>query len=360
MIYTEPIHSIISGRIQEPPLPSESKLVAYWTCIRPGTVLKDRNGNLVTIFSPGRRNKNEGPDFLDAVIWIAGELKKGAVEIHGCESAWNRHGHHGNHRYHGVILHVVARFAKQPVLNVPTIQLEVLDLKSNKHCLLPNQSITTNQQAILMELSLKRWDEKVFHFKQGVPERKKRIFIESLANFGSGENRVLYRKLGDQLFPFLSDIKSPEDWLDTFTEISSQFHWHRSGVMPARYPQKILNNIGIWCYDMFIQQTKTLSLMDLKGHFKNRGFGQGTWVEWCGNVYFPAKASKKSNDYAAYLERWLALKLPTPYGGLKRFFDGKLTRQELRSFPLAQGLLYLRNHYCTGWHCDLCMVRQTL
>ena len=67
-------------------------MAAFWEKVKPGTVMKDRFGNFVTVFSPGRKNKNEGPDFLDAVIWVNGEMIKGAVEIHSHESYWISHG----------------------------------------------------------------------------------------------------------------------------------------------------------------------------------------------------------------------------------------------------------------------------
>jgi hypothetical protein len=49
-----------------------------------------------------------GPDYQDAVVSVAGKrVLSGDVEFHVSSSDWYRHGHHQNHRYNGVILHVV-------------------------------------------------------------------------------------------------------------------------------------------------------------------------------------------------------------------------------------------------------------
>ena len=355
-----PTHSLPYRGIKESNLIPESALVAIWEKVQPGTVLKDRFGNLVTIFSPGRKNRNEGPDFLDAVLWVNGEMKKGAVEIHSHESSWNTHGHWGDVRYDPVILHTVSTLARHPVLDVTTVHLDVHSLKKRQQCLLPHQALTAEQMMVLVAFGLKQWEEKVFFFKKGVREKGKRIFTESLVNFGAGENRPLYRELGTLLFPHLKKNFSKENWVKNFKHFSSQFPWHRGGTMPARHPQRIMDGIARWSFDQFVKQPEDTLLPRLKHRFKAYGFGEGTWVEWCGNVHFPAMAGSHPCDYASYFDRWSGLLLPAPYGGLNRFFGTKLTRKQLRSFPIAQGLLHLKNHYCSGWHCHVFGVKRSL
>ena len=105
------IPSIAHGGIQDANNVKESVLAAFWEKVKPGTVMKDRFGNFVTVFSPRRKNKNEGPDFLDAVIWVNGEMIKGAVEIHCHESYWISPGHFSDNRYNSVILHIYKTFS---------------------------------------------------------------------------------------------------------------------------------------------------------------------------------------------------------------------------------------------------------
>jgi len=63
------VPSISHGGIQDAISVKESALATFWVKVKPGTVMKDRLRNFGTIFSPGRKNKNKGPDFLDAIIW---------------------------------------------------------------------------------------------------------------------------------------------------------------------------------------------------------------------------------------------------------------------------------------------------
>ena len=61
----------------------------------------------IRVVHPGIPNKDEGPDFYDAKIWIGDTLWAGAVELHLKSSFWYHHRHHLDKRYDSVILHVV-------------------------------------------------------------------------------------------------------------------------------------------------------------------------------------------------------------------------------------------------------------
>ncbi len=65
------------------------------------------NGHSVEIVEKGTRNYDAGPDFLDALIRLDGELLRGDVEIHAIAGDWYAHGHHRDPRYNNVILHIV-------------------------------------------------------------------------------------------------------------------------------------------------------------------------------------------------------------------------------------------------------------
>lgn len=72
-----------------------------------GGTLQTVEGLPVEIISPGFRNTDSGPDFLEAKIRIGGQLWAGHVEIHVKTSDWNRHGHQNDKAYRNVVLHVV-------------------------------------------------------------------------------------------------------------------------------------------------------------------------------------------------------------------------------------------------------------
>ncbi|MCC6547117.1 DUF2851 family protein [Candidatus Sumerlaeota bacterium] len=93
-----PCHSRVDERI----------LQAVWCdqMLRP-EAMQTASGKALEVIEPGRWNTGPGPDFLDARIRIAGELREGDVEIHTQSGDWQRHGHHKDFEYNRVILHVV-------------------------------------------------------------------------------------------------------------------------------------------------------------------------------------------------------------------------------------------------------------
>ena len=349
-----------SNKISDSKLLQESEIVFVWESVKPGSVFKDRNGRVVTIFSPGRLNLNEGPDFLDAIIWMDGEMQKGAVEIHVNESAWISHAHSANPRYDNVILHVVSSLAQFPVLKTTTIQLGIKSLKEYDGCPMPKSGFSSEQLSVLMEMGLKRWERKVVLFQNKRLGRSQTYFIESLANFGSGENRNLYRKLGAQIFPELKKRLTQKDWEDLFLEYASSIKWHRGGAMPARHPEKIMKRMSHWSYELFKGKQNLISIPDYKQIFTKYEFGMTSWVEWCGNVHFPYMARISQKHYIEYFDNWTQLRIPSPYGRIKRFYGVRLTDAQLKCFPIAQGLLYLKKHFCSGWHCHVCKVKRSL
>lgn len=74
--------------------------------------LSCEDGSELRVVHHGVWNVESGPDFHDAALYVNGELKRGAVEIHLEPEAWGRHGHDGNADYANTILHVVWENAK--------------------------------------------------------------------------------------------------------------------------------------------------------------------------------------------------------------------------------------------------------
>ncbi|MHC1578422.1 MAG: DUF2851 family protein, partial [Dehalococcoidia bacterium] len=58
------------------------------------------------VIYPGTINRDNGPDFRDAVIASKSRLSKGDVEVHVRSSDWYNHQHHIDAAYNNVILHV--------------------------------------------------------------------------------------------------------------------------------------------------------------------------------------------------------------------------------------------------------------
>lgn len=81
-------------------------------------------GEQAIIINRGTHNKNQGPDFLKAIIKIAGTTWVGNVELHIRASDWQSHQHSGDKNYNNVILHVVWKNDKKLDLPFPVMELQ--------------------------------------------------------------------------------------------------------------------------------------------------------------------------------------------------------------------------------------------
>lgn len=90
--------------------------------------LRTCNDEALQIISPGQRNSNSGPDFLNAKIKIGSTIWAGNVEVHIKSSDWFAHHHQNDEAYTNIILHVVyendkAVYDKNGVL-IPTLEIK--------------------------------------------------------------------------------------------------------------------------------------------------------------------------------------------------------------------------------------------
>ena len=66
------------------------------------------DGRTFRVIYPGRASSTAGPDFRDALLLEEGlGVVRGDVEIHVTHAEWESHGHTGDPRYNGVVLHAV-------------------------------------------------------------------------------------------------------------------------------------------------------------------------------------------------------------------------------------------------------------
>lgn len=88
--------------------------------------LETSTGLPVRIMHPGRRNRDGGPDFLDARVMIGDLEWRGHVEIHRRSSEWLQHGHQHDDKYRNVILHVVYEddLPGQLIGEIPVLELQ--------------------------------------------------------------------------------------------------------------------------------------------------------------------------------------------------------------------------------------------
>ncbi len=69
--------------------------------------LCDSEAGTIEIITTGDYNRDSGPDFFNTRLRVDGTAWAGNTEIHVNASDWYRHGHHTDHAYDNVILHLV-------------------------------------------------------------------------------------------------------------------------------------------------------------------------------------------------------------------------------------------------------------
>ena len=154
----------------------------------------------INIKKPGARNKNEGPDFLNAQIEIDGQLWAGNVEMHIKSSDWYLHKHEEDKNYDAVILHVVWKYDADVFTTsnnaIPTLELQnyvdkkllnsFLNLYHNKSNLIPCGSQIKGVDTFLIS----NWLERLYFERL---ERKSRFIKKLLEQSSHDFEAVLFQ-----------------------------------------------------------------------------------------------------------------------------------------------------------------------
>ena len=97
--------------------------------ILPLKPLTTEDGQTLEVIDPGLHNHNQGPDFFNAKIRLAGTVWAGNVEVHLRSSDWYRHSHNSDPAYNSVILHVVEEIdgevKTEDGKTLPQVQLDI-------------------------------------------------------------------------------------------------------------------------------------------------------------------------------------------------------------------------------------------
>ena len=183
---------------------NEDLLQVIWqhSLYKPGN-LSTTNGEVLTVVHPGTRNRNAGPDFLEAKVRIGETLLIGNIELHINTSDWQKHGHQNDAAYQNLILHVVYNNDAAAVAdNFATLELaaHIPDEILTQHSFLTNatsgipcsarlpyvKSIT--KESWLSRLLAERWEEKLTDWKElldtSAGDWSNLLYWRMAANFG--------------------------------------------------------------------------------------------------------------------------------------------------------------------------------
>lgn len=153
--------------------------------------LRTTDGRAVEVLSPGRIQRNSGPDLSEALIRIDGQLWAGNVEVHLRTSEWNAHGHQFDPAYDNVTLHVVY----QHDLEVHTrkgVALPTVELMSRVRLesVAQHRDLMLNREWVPCAGSIGRVDEHL------IDRWLERVLIQRLER-KADEVETLFHRLGD-------------------------------------------------------------------------------------------------------------------------------------------------------------------
>lgn len=223
---------------------TERHLQCIWfdAALRP-TTLKTRDGEPVTVVSPGRWNLEAGPDFIDATLLLDGPDRRqisGDIEIHIHPGDWDRHGHGSDPRYRRVIGHITYSPAAVSPRDLPpgTVEIALRDaLAANPSFSMDSVDLTAYPYAVATEdcpcaAILASWhpdrtaamlsaagtfrlEQKAGRFAAQLRHRSADtiLYLETMAAFGYKQNSSPFRSLAERV-PL--DVLQPLAPLDAY------------------------------------------------------------------------------------------------------------------------------------------------
>jgi hypothetical protein len=161
--------------------------------------LSDTNGNRIIVDHPGEYNRDSGPDFFNARIFINGTLWAGNVEIHTKSSHFYNHGHHLDPAFNNVILHVVAE-NDQNVFNEKGEELLTTEISFDPDLYQKYLSLVNNPCIIACQDEIQKLDNIfILHWLNSlVIERlqgKSELILKIFAETGNDWEETFYRLL---------------------------------------------------------------------------------------------------------------------------------------------------------------------
>lgn len=173
--------------------------------------LKDDDGNPVEVIHPGEYNRDSGPDFFNARIRINGTEWAGNVEIHVRASHFDAHGHHRDHAYDNVILHIVKENDKQ-IRNAKGQEVLTVAIEFDNRIFEKYLSLVNNPFIIACQDDINKIDR--FYLRHWLHS----LLVERL----TGKSEMIGRILSE----------TGNDWEETFYRIMCRYFGFRVNTEP--------------------------------------------------------------------------------------------------------------------------------
>ncbi len=355
--------------------------------------LKTTEGKSVSVFDAGVLNPTDGPDFLNAKILIDGIIWHGAIELHLKSSGWKQHGHHLDHSYNKVILHVVVENSPHVVYpasggEIPTLNLIpylpdglsefVSDLGQFAHLPCSNKVAFISEGAFLKQIDKahteyfekKGNDFLSFYDPELAPSQawKHALVLSVFDGFGISHNREPMQQVGRWMLSQnnlqIEELIEGALRFAGFLDAKSKLNWNFKGIFPASHPQKripesikIAVNILTTPFHSFMS-ANVLSVWNK--WFNEAGLsGSSKQKILYATVFLPALyvlgnlfAAKKMSELA--FSEWQNYKAPIPENMLRKFQS--ITDLNRDKFARKLGAVHQLNAYCKPRRCHECFV----
>jgi len=396
------------------PAPSEAELVRLWEGQRfPPQALVSGDGAPLRVVFRGRScSGGAGPDFRDGVIEFRGRRVRGDVELHVLASGFRRHGHHRDHAYDNVILHVVfwdddgestclASGRRVPVVALgPWVARRAEELQAwlcrpalwQEPCSSARKRLGAEAvAAILDDAGDCRFQEKAATFATALAQEdgEEILYRGILDALGYSQNRGPFRLLAQalpwrQLRPCIRGHPSQErvlaaeaillgraGFLGPLTGDLGALPWRLAGIRPENHPaRRLAGAAGLLV--RYLGKGLLAGLLEKVGEASVGGpralttalrvddglIGPGRADEIAVNVVLPftlAWAQARQDKPLAQAALTLYQRYPklSPYGILRRL-TAVLGRELIAGARRQQGMLYLFHRYCRQGGCSRC------
>ena len=334
----------------------------------PLQTLRTTSGQTVEVIDTGLHNRHAGPDFFNAKLKIEGTLWVGNVELHIKASDWYLHGHHHDHAYDNVILHVASTIdvvvTTAAGRTLPQLQLSVPpEVKAHYEELLTIDEYPPCYQIIpkLTPLTVHSWmsalqTERLEQKTTAIAERVKRsngdwetaYFITLARNFGFSVNGEAF-----ETWAYNIPIRAVDHHRDNLFQIEALFLGQAGllerSMIPERYQQDALREgyfTKLYNEYSFLRHKFSLQPMDaVRWKFlrlRPQNFPHIRIVQMA-NLYYQKRASLRSLTECEGLDeiRSILQTSVTPYWETHYTFGSTTCKTEKNLSPKTQDLLII-------------------
>ncbi|MFN7181548.1 MAG: DUF2851 family protein [Planctomycetota bacterium] len=366
------------------------------------SILKSKFNNLifcsrlyksVKIFSLGKENLTDGPDFVDATVQFDDNIEQGDIEVHINSSSWYSHNHHTDSKYKNTILNLCLKddshdgyniYSDDKIVPIAYIEKDTfkrvtrelkMSILANKVIKVPGLCMrfntTNNIKEYLWRFGLERFANKIKKFKSRIENYglEEAFYISLLESLGYVHNTQGFILLAQEItFSYLkklyksNNISKPDDIYALYFHAVSRLDksassklWNKKFIYPKSKPLLRLKQISPFVFlllsqniSSFLEQMYMLYNEDKLEKFLKEYIASPFIVRSIiFNILLPFIKITVVSFCADDLYKCKAL--PTNYlvrQALKRMFSDK-EKVKLNREIYQQGIMYLSKNYCS-------------